>query len=134
MKFQKVFVTSLLYIVATIVLVLTPFAAAYGTFDYFKQCSADGVSTPEFWMIFLLGFLSAFVLIASVRDFLRRAAHIPGLYVPSLYQVEYNEDGMSLLESAGIFALGGAFVFFTFIVWVLAIELILCEPNKDKKD
>ena len=66
MKFQKVFVTSLLYIVATIVLVLTPFAAAYGTFDYFKQCSADGVSTPEFWMIFLLGFLSAFVLIASV--------------------------------------------------------------------
>lgn len=61
---------------------------------------------------------------------------VPCLILYSAYDafVEYNEDGMSLLESAGIFALGGAFVFFTFIVWVLAIELILCEPNKDKKD
>ena len=66
MKAKKVFTVSLLFIVSAIVLVLAPFAAAYGSYDYFKQCSADGVSTPEFWMIFLLGFLSAFVLIASV--------------------------------------------------------------------
>lgn len=66
MKIQKVFITSLLYIVAVIVLVLAPFASAYGTFDYFKQHSVDGVSTPEFWVIFLLGFLFAFVLIASI--------------------------------------------------------------------
>lgn len=66
MKIQKVFITSLLYIIAAIVLVMAPFAAAYGSFDYFKQSAVDGISTPEFWVIFLLGFLSAFVLIASV--------------------------------------------------------------------
>jgi len=26
-------------------------------------------------------------------DFLRKASHIPGIYVPSLYQVSYNDDG-----------------------------------------
>lgn len=59
---------------------------------------------------------------------------VPGLILYSAYDafVEYNENGMSMLEGAGIFGLGGAFVFFTFIVWVLAIELILCEPDKDK--
>lgn len=66
MKLQKVFVASLLYIVGAIVLVVTPLAAAFGTYDYFKQCSVDGVSTLEFWAVFLLGFLFAFVLIASV--------------------------------------------------------------------
>lgn len=61
---------------------------------------------------------------------------VPCLILYSAYDafVEYNEDGMTLLESTGIFALGGAFVFFTFIVWVLAIEVILCDPTKDKKD
>ena len=29
----------------------------------------------------------------SRADFLRKAAHIPGIYVPSLYQVSYKEDG-----------------------------------------
>ena len=29
----------------------------------------------------------------SKADFLRRAAQVPGLYVPSLYDVEYNPDG-----------------------------------------
>ena len=66
MKLQKVFVASLLYIIGAIVLVVTPLAAAFGTYDYFKQSSVDGVSTLEFWAVFLLGFLFAFVLIASV--------------------------------------------------------------------
>lgn len=66
MKLQKVFVASLLYIIGAIVLVVTPVAAAFGTYDYFKQSSVDGVSTPEFWAVFFLGFLFAFVLIASV--------------------------------------------------------------------
>ena len=30
---------------------------------------------------------------ASRKDFLRRAARIPGIYVPSLYEATYNEDG-----------------------------------------
>ena len=30
---------------------------------------------------------------ASRQEFLRRAAHIPGIYVPSLYSVTYKEDG-----------------------------------------
>lgn len=29
----------------------------------------------------------------SRKDFLRKAAHIPGMYVPSLYEVSYQEDG-----------------------------------------
>ena len=29
----------------------------------------------------------------SRRDFLKKAAHIPGIYVPSLYEVHYHEDG-----------------------------------------
>ena len=66
MKIQKVFIVSLLYTIAAIVLVMAPFATAYGAFDYFKKCSVDGVSAPEFWVIFLLGFLFAFVMIASV--------------------------------------------------------------------
>lgn len=66
MKARQVFVVSLLYIVAVIVLVLAPFAAAYGSFDYFKQSAVDGISTPEFWVIFLLGFLFAFVLVVSI--------------------------------------------------------------------
>ena len=66
MKTKKVFTVSLLFIVSAIVLVLAPFAAAYGSYDYFKQSAVDGISTPEFWVIFLLGFLFAFVLIASV--------------------------------------------------------------------
>lgn len=66
MKIQKVFITSLLYIIAGIVLIMAPFATAYGAFDYFKQYSANGVSVSEFWMIFLFGFLFAIVLLASV--------------------------------------------------------------------
>lgn len=66
MKLQKVLVTSLLYIIAAIVLALTPVATAYGAFDYYRQCSVDGVSAPEFWVVFLLGFLFSLVLIASV--------------------------------------------------------------------
>lgn len=66
MKIQKVFIVSLLYTIAAIVLVMAPFATAYGAFDYFKKCSVDGISTPEFWMIFLFGFLFAIVLIASI--------------------------------------------------------------------
>ena len=66
MKLQKVFVASLLYIIGAIVLVVAPLATAFGTFDYFKQSAVDGVSTLEFWVVFLLGFLFAFVLIASV--------------------------------------------------------------------
>ena len=66
METKKVFTVSLLFIVSAIVLVLAPFAAAYGSFDYFKQSAVEGISTPEFWVIFLLGFLFAFVLIASV--------------------------------------------------------------------
>ena len=69
MKLQKafkVFVASLLYIIGAIVLFMAPFATAYGSFDYFKQYSVDGVSVPEFWMIFLFGFLFAVVLIASI--------------------------------------------------------------------
>ena len=27
------------------------------------------------------------------QEFLRRAAGLPGIYVPSLYQVSYHEDG-----------------------------------------
>lgn len=30
---------------------------------------------------------------ASREDFLKQAAQVPGIYVPSLYEVEYNEDG-----------------------------------------
>ena len=41
-------------------------------FDLYKQCKGNGVSR---------------------KDFLRRAAQIPGIYVPSLYEVTYNEDG-----------------------------------------
>ena len=61
---------------------------------------------------------------------------VPALILYSAYDVfmTYNEDGMTLLDSAAIFALGGAFVFFTIITWVLALEAILYEPNKDKKD
>lgn len=66
MKIQKVFIASLLYIIGAIVLVVAPLATAFGTYDYFKQSSVDGVSTLEFWVVFLLGFLFAFVLIASV--------------------------------------------------------------------
>ena len=66
MKLQKVFITSLLYTIGAIVLVMAPFATAYGAFDYFKQYSVDGVSVSEFWMIFLFGFLFAIVLIASI--------------------------------------------------------------------
>lgn len=69
MKLQKafkVFVIALHYIVAAVGLVLAPSAVAFGSFDYFKQCSVDGVSTPEFWMIFLFGFLFSIVLIAAV--------------------------------------------------------------------
>lgn len=59
---------------------------------------------------------------------------VPGILLHGAYDafVSYNEDGMSLLEGIAIFARGGAFVFFTFIIWVLAIEVILCDPNKDK--
>ena len=66
MKAKQVFVVALLYIIGAIVLVLAPFATVYGAFDYFKQYSVDGVSVPEFWMIFLFGFLFAIVLIAAV--------------------------------------------------------------------
>ncbi len=41
-------------------------------FDLYKKCKENGVSR---------------------KDFLRRAAQIPGIYVPSLYEVTYNEDG-----------------------------------------
>ena len=27
------------------------------------------------------------------KEFLRKASHIPGIYVPSLYETTYNEDG-----------------------------------------
>ena len=40
-------------------------------FDLYEQCRKDGVSRDEF---------------------LYRAAQIPGMYVPSLYKVEYNDD------------------------------------------
>ena len=61
---------------------------------------------------------------------------IPGLILYSAYDVfmTYNEDGMTLLEGAAIFALGGAFVFFTVITWVLAIAATMSEPNKDKEN
>ena len=61
---------------------------------------------------------------------------VPGmiLYVAYDVFVSYNKDGMTLMEGWAIFALGGAFVFFTIITWVLALEAILYEPNKDKKD
>ena len=63
---------------------------------------------------------------------------VPSLILYSAYDVfmTYNEDGMTMLDGAAIFALGGAFVFFTIATWVLAIGLILCEPkqNEDKKD
>lgn len=29
----------------------------------------------------------------SRKEFLRKASHIPGIYVPSLYETTYNEDG-----------------------------------------
>jgi len=41
-------------------------------FDLYKECRKEG---------------------ASRKDFLRRASAVPGIYVPSLYQVSYNEDG-----------------------------------------
>ena len=40
-------------------------------FDMYKQARKDGISRQEF---------------------LRKLSHIPGMYVPSLYNVEYNED------------------------------------------
>ena len=60
---------------------------------------------------------------------------VPAFILYSAYDVfvSYNEDGMSLLEGWAMFGLGGAFVFFTVITWVLALEAILYEPNKDKK-
>ena len=60
---------------------------------------------------------------------------VPGIFLHGTYDVfvSYNEDGMSLLEGWAMFGLGGAFVFFTVITWVLALEAILYEPNKDKK-
>lgn len=66
MKTKNMFVASLLYIVATIVLVVTPLAVAFGAFDFFEQYSVDGVSVLEFWMIFFFGLLFAFALVASV--------------------------------------------------------------------
>lgn len=78
-----------------------------------------------------------FLLIARILAVLCMLG-VPALLLYTAYDafMEYNEDGMSLMEGFGIFALGGAFVFFTFIIWVLAIEMILCEPNKneDKKN
>ncbi|MCD7884135.1 MAG: TIGR03960 family B12-binding radical SAM protein [Lachnospiraceae bacterium] len=41
-------------------------------FDLYKECRADGIARSEF---------------------LHRAAKIPGIYVPSLYEVTYKEDG-----------------------------------------
>ena len=41
-------------------------------FDLYKECRKNGVSRKEF---------------------LRQASQIPGIYVPSLYDVEYKEDG-----------------------------------------
>ena len=60
---------------------------------------------------------------------------IPGLILFSSYDVfmTYNEDGMTLMEGAAIFTLGGAFVFFTVATWVLAIAATMSEPNKNKK-
>lgn len=66
MKAKQVFAVSLLFIISAIVLVLAPFAAAYGSYDYFKQSAVDGISTPEFWVIFLFGVLFACVLIVSI--------------------------------------------------------------------
>ena len=75
--------------------------------------------------------------------FLRIFAFLCMLAVPCMFLyiaydtfMVYNEDGMILLEGFAIFALGAAFIFFTFITWVLAIEAILYEPkrNKDKED
>ncbi len=40
--------------------------------DLYKKCRAKGMNRPEF---------------------LHKAAQLPGIYVPSLYQVSYNEDG-----------------------------------------
>ena len=40
-------------------------------FDMYKQARKDGISRQEF---------------------LRKLSHVPGMYVPSLYNVEYNED------------------------------------------
>ena len=59
---------------------------------------------------------------------------VPALILYTTYDafMTYNEDGMSLMEGFGIFALGGAFVFFTVITWVLALEAILWEPSKKK--
>lgn len=62
---------------------------------------------------------------------------VPALILYSAYDafMTYNEDGMTLMEGVGIFTLGGAFMFFTFIVWILAIGLTMGEPskNEDKK-
>lgn len=41
-------------------------------FELYKQCKKDGISR---------------------EDFLRRAAQIPGIYVPSMYDVSYGSDG-----------------------------------------
>ncbi len=41
-------------------------------FDLYKECKAKG---------------------SSRQEFLREASHLPGIYVPSLYEADYNEDG-----------------------------------------
>ena len=36
----------------------------------------------------------------SKKEFLERAAEIPGIYVPAFYDVEYHEDGTCLLYTS----------------------------------
>lgn len=56
---KRPFIVSIIYAFTLIVLVAALWAVLYGSFDYFRQAGVDGVSTPEFWMIFALGALFA---------------------------------------------------------------------------
>jgi radical SAM family uncharacterized protein len=66
------------------------------------SCSLNPEPVADFFDLFVIGeaeetILSLIEVFRNYRSdkstFLRQAAKLPGIYVPSLYEVEYNEDG-----------------------------------------
>lgn len=64
-------------------------------------CAYNPEPIADFFDMFYIGegevsynaLLDIYKTCVSREEFLRKAAEVPGIYVPSLYEVEYNEDG-----------------------------------------
>ena len=66
---KKILVMILLYVTAIVELVGPPFVLIRGVIDYFKECLAEGVGTPQLWIALVYGVLLALVVILAVLCF-----------------------------------------------------------------